>query len=320
MKQILPDFVDIAGGPITLVFAPDGTAYFSERVTGNLWSLVKEKYKLVKHFSIVPVTGHNETGLLGVALDPKFSETGYIFCYYSYGPDETNINNKVVRIKSDGSDETVIFDDIPGALIHNGGIIAFGPDKCLYIGVGVQNEIREKSQDKNWLGGKILRINADGSIPDDNPFPGSPLYSYGHRNIFGLAFHPKTGKLYISEDGPEKDDEINIIEPGGNYGWPKVTGKVDKPEYVNPIIAYTPTITPTQSVFVDGNLYFGSYNEGSVHKLTLGGEKYNQVASDEVVYQGKSFGVVGVFYGPDKQFYITTPNRIIKFEPSIISQ
>lgn len=315
MKQFLPDMLDIGGAPITLAFAPDGTAYYSERLTGNLWEVKGSKYRLVCHFPITIITGHHETGLLGIALDPRFEKTHYIYCFYSYGEPEDNIKNRVIRVRTDGSGMETLLDDIPGSRIHNGGIIAFGPDGNLYIGVGVQNEIMKKSQDKKHLGGKVLRIKTDGLVPEDNPFPGSPVYSYGHRNVFGLAFHPKTGKLYISDVGPEKDDEINIIEPGGNYGWPLVTGKISKNGYIDPITTYTPTITPTQSVFVGNDLYFGSYNEGSVHKLTLGGKDYDEVKKDEIVYQGKSFGVVGVFYGPDKHFYVTTPTKILKIEP-----
>jgi aldose sugar dehydrogenase len=212
----------------------------------------------------------------------------------------------------------VLLDNIPAWEIHNGGIIAFAPDKTLYIGVGVANEIMEKSQDTNYLGGKILRINRDGTIPMDNPFPNSPVYSYGHRNIFGLAFHPETKKLYISEPGPDKDDEINIIEKGGNYGWPEVTGVVKDSRFVDPIITYTPTITPTQCCFLDNDFYFGSYNEGTVHKLTLDKKDPAKVLKDDVVYRGKTFGVIGVFCAPDKTFYITTPNRILSFQPKVI--
>lgn len=315
IKQLLPDMIDIGGAPITLAFAPDGTAYYSERLTGNLWEVKDGKYRLVCHFPIVTITGHHETGLLGIALDPKFDKNHYIYAFHSYGDEETGLKSRVVRVRTDGTGIETLIDELPGARTHNGGIIAFGPDGYLYIGVGVNNDVMEKSQNQKYLGGKVLRIKTDGLIPKDNPFPDSPVYSYGHRNVFGLAFHPKTGKLYISDVGPDENDEINIIKPGGNYGWPVVTGKVNKNEYVDPIITYTPTITPTQNVFVDGDLYFGSYNEGTVHKLTLGGKHYDEVKNDEIVYQGKSFGVVGVFYGPDKHFYVTTPTKILKIEP-----
>jgi glucose/arabinose dehydrogenase len=175
----------------------------------------------------------------------------------------------------------------------------------------VNNEEKEKSQDLKFLGGKILRINRDGSFPKDNPFPNSPVYSYGHRNIFGLAFHPQTGKLYFGDVGPDKNDEINILQKGGNYGWPMVMGVADNPNFVDPIKTYTPTITPTQMVFAANQLYFGSYNEGSVHRLTLGGENFDKVEKDEVVYQGEPFGVIGVFHNPQKEFYVATTNSIL---------
>jgi len=315
MTPLLPDFLEVSGFPITVVFSED-RVFFSERVTGNLWEVYKSNFRLVRSFPIVKITGHHETGLLGIAVDPDFKKNHYLNAYYTYGKAE-KFKNKVVRIKTDDPREETILDNIPASHIHNGGILAFAPDKTLYIGTGVDNPIMEQSQNIAFLGGKILRINRDGSIPKDNPFPGSPVFSLGHRNIFGLAFHPKNGQLYICDVGPEKNDEINIVVKGGNYGWPEVTGIANNPKYIDPIKTYTPTITPTQCVFVGNNFYFGSYNEGTVHKLTLKGKRFDQVAKDEIVYRGKSFGVIGVFYGPDMQFYLTTPNKIIRFEPEI---
>lgn len=311
--------IESLGFPITLAFSNDGRTFFSERITGNLWEIDCDGLRLVRQFPIVPITGHHETGLLGIALDPNFDEDEYIYCFYTYGESEDDMKNKVVRIPATApGGEEVLIDDLPAGRIHNGGVLAFAPDKTLFICVGVQNEIREKAQDLNFYGGKVLRINRDGTIPVDNPFNDSPVYSYGHRNIFGLAFHPRTGRAYISEQGPEKDDEINIIKKGANYGWPYVTGIHDQELFENPLIAYTPTITPTQSVFTsEKEFYFGSYNDGTVHKLTLSSPIYDQVEKDEIVYSGRPFGVIGVFYGPDKQFYLTTPSKILPFKPKI---
>lgn len=309
----MPDSIDIQGGPISLVFSKNGRAFFSERITGNIWEVIEDKkYRLVKHLPVVQATGHHEAGVLGIALDPKFEENGFIYAFFTEGIDLDDANNKVIRFSVDIGEETILLPSIPGGRIHNGGIIAFGPDDGkLYIGVGVDNPYKDKSQDKDYLGGKILRINSDGSIPDDNPNQGSPVYSLGHRNIFGIAFKPRTGQIYVCDVGPEKDDEINIIKPNGNYGWPKVVGYTNDPRYVSPIMTYTPVITPTQSVFYDGSLYFGSFNEGTVHKLTLDldGEK---VLSDEIVYQGKPFGIVGVFMNPENEFFVATTNKILK--------
>lgn len=309
-----PAFHEAYGFPITLAFCQDGRAYFSERITGNLWEVNEEGFRLVKHFPIVEITGHHETGLLGIALDPDFEKNNYIYCYYTFGSSFKNFQNRVVRISVKNPKEEILLDNIPAGWIHNGGILAFGPDKTLFIGVGVNNEEKEKAQDLNFWGGKILRINSDGTIPQNNPFPNSPVYSFGHRNIFGLAFHAKTGKLFISDVGPDENDEINIIEPGGNYGWPQVMGKSNNPKFVNPVQTYTPVITPTQSFFLGDSLYFGSYNQGSVHRLTFSGDNLDQVVDDKIVYQGKPFGVLGVFHSPDDKFYITRPEGIQQIE------
>ncbi len=308
---MFPAVLEAYGFPITLVFASDNRAFFSERITGNLWEIRDDEFRLVRHFPIVNITGHHETGLLGIVLDPGFKDNHLLYAYYTRRQSHKEFSNIIVRINVDeGEKEEVLLDGIPAGLIHNGGIMAFGPDKTLFVGVGVNNEEKEKAQELEFLGGKVLRINPNGTIPKDNPFPGSPVYSFGHRNIFGLAFHPQNGRLYISDVGPNDNDEINIIEPGGNYGWPQVMGISDSPKHVNPIITFTPVITPTQSTFIDDDLYFGSYNQGAVFKLTLGGENFDQIEKQEVVYRGKPFGVLGVFQSPEGKTYITRPEAI----------
>lgn len=313
-QALLPESIEVTGFPITLAFSKDGRVFLSERIPGRLWQIDHGSYRPIATFPVVPMIGHHETGLIGIALDPDFEDNGLIYSYYTTGRYD-EFRNRVVRLKEDGSKEEVLLDNIPAGFIHNGGIMAFGPDKNLCIGVGVNNEEKDKSQDTGFLGGKVLRITRDGAIPEDNPFPNSPVYSYGHRNIFGLAFHPRTGNLYICDVGPDANDELNIIRKGANYGWPIVVGLSDDPRFVNPIHTFNPVITPTQSVFVGDDLYLGSYNEGSVHKLTLQGANFDRVARDDVVYQGRPAGVIGVFHSPDDNFYMTTPNRILRFTP-----
>lgn len=154
----LPLSLEVFGFPITLAFARDGRVFFSERITGNLWEVKDEKSRLVKHFHIVPITGHHETGLLGIALDPDFDKNDYLYCFYTYGSSHEDFKNKVVRIKSNGEGEETLLEKIPAGWIHNGGIMAFGPDKTLFIGVGVNNEEKEKSQDINFLGEKFSEL------------------------------------------------------------------------------------------------------------------------------------------------------------------
>jgi glucose/arabinose dehydrogenase len=313
-NSILPPLTKTYGFPVTLAFSKEGEAYVSVKNSGQLWQIDHENYRLITTFPVPPIFTYVEAGFMGVTLDPSFEKNGYIYCYYLYKKNNKLIN-RVVRINKDGSNERVLIDDIPGGDFDNGGIMAFAPDGILYIGTGHTNK-PELSQDVHSLAGKVLRINPDGSIPTDNPFPNSPVYSYGHRNIFGLAFHPKTGRLYISETGPDRNDKIILVEKGTNYGWAPPGITLEKPDIGKPIKSYTPTITPTQNVFVNDDLYFGSYNEGSVHKLTLGGKNFDKVEKEEIVYKsGTPWSLIGVFYGPDNQFYVTTPTGIASFVP-----
>jgi len=186
---------------------------------------------------------------MGVTLDPDFEKNGSFYCYYLFKKNNKLIN-RVVRISKDGSNEKVIVDDIPSGDFDNGGIMAFAQDGTLYIGTGHINK-PELAQDIHSLAGKVLRINPDGTIPTDNPFPNSPVYSYGHRNIFGLAFHPKIGRLYISETGPDRNDKKILVEKGVNYGWAPPGITLEKPDIGKPIKSYTPTITPAQKRFCE---------------------------------------------------------------------
>ena len=308
--DLLASSLESTGFPLALAFAPYGQVFLSER-GGRLWEINDGSYRLVYQFPVVPLLGHHETGLLGIAVDPDYAQEDYVYCYYTTGTHAGDMKNRVVRLKVSDPDEEVLLDNIPAGLIHDGGVLAFGPDKTLYVGVGVADEIKENAQDIARLDGKVLRINRDGSIPDDNPMPDSPVYTWGHRNIFGLSFHPETGTGYICDVGPDKQDEINILHKGANYGWPAEMGPSKNGKTVNPAISYEHVITPTQCVAVDKYLYFGGFNDGTVHRLTLSGDKLDKVTNDKVVYQGTPFGVVGVFCSPDKQFYVTTPQLVI---------
>lgn len=316
----MPDSIEVDGFPVTLLFV-SGRIFFCERVTGRLWEVLgEEDFRLVRQFTVLPITGHHETGLLGIAADPNFKENNFLYAFYTAGETLGKAENKVVRFRADeGSTEETLISGIPANRIHNGGIIGFGPDGKIYVLVGVDNPVMKEAQKKESLAGKVLRLNPDGSIPEDNPF-GDAVYTYGHRNLFGLAFHPLTGDAFVSEPGPDRDDEINILVAGGNYGWPEVTGSTRKEEFIDPIITYTPTITPTQGCFWENDFYFGSYNDGKVRRLKLQAPDYRTVESEEIVYQGKPFGIIGVFVSPRGDFYVATPNRISRFDPSLVKE
>jgi len=220
--------------PWGIAFAPDGRIFVTERV-GNL-RVIQDGILNPEPIKILDVSGF-EGGLLGIALDPNFEENHHIYLYYTYN-DFFSTYNKLSRFTESNnqlSDEIMLLDKIAGGPFHDGGRIKFGPDGLLYITTG-EAGIPDMAQDLNSLGGKILRINPDGTIPENNPFENSPVYSYGHRNPQGLDWDPITGKLVISEHGSSAHDEVNVIEPGKNYGWPEIVGDETDPSYTNPIL------------------------------------------------------------------------------------
>lgn len=298
--------------PVSVLFSEDGAMYVSERLTGRIYEVRSGKRRVVHQFEVPYLQMHHETGLLGLAFAPDFAHSRAIYAYHTVQEHEDPWFNRISRINVDTGEEEQIVANLPAGQLHNGGIMAFGPDGKLYVGIG---EFMKPplAQVSDFPGGKVLRMNPDGSVPEDNPFPGSYTYSLGHRNIFGLAFHPTTGNLYTCDIGPDHDDEINIIRKGGNYGWPIVCGKAKRPEFVDPIRAYTIIVTPTQCVFANEHeLYFGSFNFGEVHRLTLAGPDFSRVVKDEIVYHSKPFGIIGTFISPQREFYITRPEGVLK--------
>jgi aldose sugar dehydrogenase len=218
----------------------------------------------------------------------------------------------------------VLVDGIPGARNHNGGRIAFGPDGKLYATTGDAGR-GELAQDTGSLAGKVLRMNPDGSVPDDNPLPGSLVYSYGHRNPQGLAWQPETGQLFAAEHGPSGEgglccrDEVNVIRPGANYGWPIVTGQGGDGRFVDPV-AFSGTDTtwaPAGAAFYDGSdlagwrgdLFFGALRGQHLHRLALGGEDGLTVVEEEELFPGEYGRLRAVAMGPDGHLYVATSNR-----------
>ncbi|MFQ5879470.1 MAG: PQQ-dependent sugar dehydrogenase, partial [Dehalococcoidia bacterium] len=245
--------------PVSIAFAPDGRIFYNERLTGRI-RIIQEGQVLPEPFAQLDVVTRAETGLLGLTLDPAFQENGFLYVYHTYQAGG-GIRNRVARFRAQGNqgvEMEVILDGIPAAAIHNGGILEFGPDGKLYVATGDATQ-RRRAQDVDFLGGKTLRLNPDGAIAEDNPFPGSPVYSLGHRNVFGMAFRPQTGALYITENGPASDDEINLVTAGGNYGWPEVLGVANDQRYIDPIATYTPVIAPTEADFYSGDVYPQQY-------------------------------------------------------------
>jgi len=301
--------------PWSIDFAPDGRIFFTER-TGDL-RVIQDGILNPEPVKILDVSGF-EGGLLGIALDPNFEENHHIYLYYTYN-DFFSTYNKLSRFtESDNQllDEVVLLDKIAGGAIHDGGRIKFGPDGMLYVTTG-EAGITDIAQDLNSLGGKILRINSDGTIPDDNPFENSPVYSYGHRNPQGLDWDPVTGKLVISEHGSSAHDEVNVIEPGKNYGWPKVVGDETDPRYSSPILhTGDETWAPSGASFYNSNniiewenKYFIATLRGNHLRMLDLDIENNEVISSEALFQGEFGRLRDASVGPDGNLYILTSNQ-----------
>ena len=223
--------------PWEIDFAKDGRIFFTERDTGKLHVILPESSESLSIFNLKKDT----SSILGLVLDPLFEENHYLYLFYSpddyldglYRVDRFVESENIIKL-----DKTLL-DNIPSGIGHYGGRIKFGPDDMLYITTGEPFHIQNRSQDINSVVGKIHRIQRDGAIPADNPF-NSTVYSMGHRNPHGIDWDPQSGKMVITEHGPSASkyfglDEINVIIPGGNYGWADVMGDSDNHDFINPI-------------------------------------------------------------------------------------
>ncbi len=302
----------VAGGlevPWALAFAPDGRLFVTER-PGRV-RVVRQGRLDPEPLATLSVAARGEAGLMGLALDPAFARSGRLYVCYTLAKGGRLVNRVSTLTVHEGraAGERVLVDDIPGAGIHDGCRLKFGPDGKLYATTGDAGE-STLSQRLDSLAGKILRMNADGSGPADNPFAGSPVYSYGHRNVQGIAWD-RVGRLWASEHGPSGfpccHDEINLIEPGGNYGWPEVYGKADDRRFVDPVIeSGRETWAPGGVATLGEHLYVAALRGRRLLRMRLG---QNSVSEVTAWLEGTHGRLRDVVVGPDGALYITTSNR-----------
>jgi glucose/arabinose dehydrogenase len=247
------------------------------------------------------VSAVGEGGFLGLALSPQYSRDRWVYAYLTAASD-----NRIVRFRLGGQVRPVLT-GLQKAANHNGGRIAFGPDGKLYAGVGDAGN-SANAQDRGALNGKILRMNRNGTVPSGNPFPGSLVWSWGHRNVQGLAWD-RSGRLWASEFGENTRDEVNLIRRGRNYGWPTVegTGSTQGGRFTNPLVTWaTSEASPSGAAIIGANLYVAALRGECVWRIPLRGATLGKPTR---MLAGRYGRIRTVVAAPDGTLWIATSNR-----------
>ncbi|MPY91107.1 MAG: PQQ-dependent sugar dehydrogenase [Luteitalea sp.] len=310
----------VVGGlevPWSLAFAPDGRLFFTER-PGRVRIFAEGRLVAEPAFVVPDVASVGEGGLLGLALHPNFADNHFVYLAYTAGSAEGRTVNRLVRYREVGGrlgEAAVLLDNIGAASIHDGGRLRFGPDGKLYLTMG-DAASPSRAQDLASRNGKILRVNDDGSRPDDNPFA-TLVFTWGHRNPQGLDWHPTTRVLLATEHGPTGNDEVNVIQAGRNYGWPVIQGSEQRPDMQTPIEVYTPSIAPSGASFYTaslipsfrGDFFFATLRGEHLHRLRIDSANPRRVVLSESLMQGAFGRLRDVVTGPDGALYVATNNR-----------
>jgi glucose/arabinose dehydrogenase len=294
--------------PWGLAPVPGGGLLVSSRDDATITRIDEKTGKKTELGEVPGVAPEGEGGLLGIALSPDFAADHMVYAYFTSASD-----NRIVRMLYDakkpagqqlGAPDTV-FKGIPKGFVHNGGRIAFGPDKMLYAGTGESGDTG-LSQDKESLGGKILRLTPEGEPAPGNPFPDSPVYSFGHRNVQGLAWDDKQ-RLFAAEFGQDTWDELNAIKPGDNYGWPEAEGRSDDSGYHDPLAQWgTDEASPSGIALAEGSVWMAGLRGERLWRVPLKG---TEAAADPQAFLEGDYGRLRtvVAAGADR-LWLTTSN------------
>lgn len=295
--QVVAQGIEVPWG---LAFLPGGDALIGERDTGRVLRLAPGGAPR-QVYDVPGVAASGEGGLLGIAVSPGFARDNLVYAYYTGEQD-----NRIVRFRLGGGEPEVIFDGIAKAGFHNGGRIAFGPDGMLYVGTGDAGDT-QRSQDPASPNGKILRLTPDGTPATGNPTAGSPVYSLGHRNVQGLAWDSER-RLFATEFGQNQLDEVNLIQPGRNYGWPLIegTGDTDGGRFTNPLVTWsTDEASPSGMAIAGDTAYVAALRGERLWSVPLNGAAAGQPKSE---LQGRYGRLRTVVTAPDGSLWLTTSN------------
>lgn len=320
--------------PWSIAFAPDGRIFFTER-PGRVRVIENGKLREKPLLVLSDVKLDGETGLMGMTLHPNFAENHLLYLAYVY---DSQAGKKVRAVRYKENNETLsepktIIEDVAAAQYHAGMRLSFSPaDNKLYITTGDATQ-QKLAQDLSSINGKTLRLNDDGSIPEDNPFVGQKnarpeIWSYGHRNSQGIAWQPETNLMFQTEHGPSGidgtswlkvskrfgGDEVNIVERGKNYGWDKISHMATKDGMETPLVEYSPAIAPSSAVFYrgeafpafKGNLFFGALKGESIVRLVIDGRK---ITAQEFLLKKQYGRIREVAVSPEGYIYFSTSNK-----------
>ncbi|SFN14648.1 Glucose/arabinose dehydrogenase, beta-propeller fold [Streptomyces sp. cf124] len=293
--------------PWGLAPLPEGGLLVSSRDGATISSIDEKTGERTELGEVPGVAPAGEGGLMGIAVSPEYASDHMIYAYFTSESD-----NRIVRMLYDpekpageqlGAPDTILR-GIPKGTNHNGGRLAFGPDRMLYASTGERYE-GPLAQDKDSLGGKILRMTPEGQPAPGNPFDDSVVYSYGHRNVQGLAWDPEQ-RLWASEFGQNTWDELNHIRPGGNYGWPEVEGKGSESGYVDPVAVWsTEEASPSGIAIAEGSVWMAGLRGQRLWRVPLDGTK---TAADPQAFLEGDYGRLRtvVSAGGDKLWLVTS--------------